>query len=246
MRRGCDTLCAVHRRAWIICAALAACGGGSDGGVDGGSVPTGDGGAGGSDGGSGGGGGGADAGGTGTSIQGCWEVCAVAGDCGTGTAITDADNYECDDGRCRWLGCNSTPECTAAFGTAGYVCAAVAGGLPTCVPACDVAGDCALVGGGAYDADNYRCTGGACEWTGCNSTAECNELPGGPYVCARSEGAAFDSCLYACAMPADCDQGTPLASADNYECVDGACRWTGCNDSSECTGAFMSPDYVCY
>src|SRR6185503_5611329 len=53
----------------------------------------------------------------------CWETCDTVADCTfSANAVYDADNYACDDGKCRWTGCNSNAECSAGFPTAP-VCA---------------------------------------------------------------------------------------------------------------------------
>jgi hypothetical protein len=39
-----------------------------------------------------------------------------------GSALYDSDNYECAANRCKWLGCNSTAECTSSLMDPDYVC----------------------------------------------------------------------------------------------------------------------------
>jgi hypothetical protein len=41
--------------------------------------------------------------------------------------------------------------------------------ISTCQMACLDAADCAMTTTGAFDADNYACNDGACEWLGCHS-----------------------------------------------------------------------------
>lgn len=118
----------------------------------------------------------------GSDLPTCWPTCTTASDCATGSVLTDADNYVCDGGKCRWTGCNSTTECTSAFGSPDYRCEARGGAdIASCWPTCGTVADCAQASP-AYDADNYACTDGVCEYTGCNSTAECMAI-GADYVC---------------------------------------------------------------
>lgn len=56
---------------------------------------------------------------------------------------------------------------------------------------------------------------------------------------------SFPSCYRGCATATDCDQGTPLASADNFSCDDGVCAFLGCTSTQECVDAFQSSSYGC-
>jgi len=59
------------------------------------------------------------------SVATCLEQCTAPADCVTaGSALYDADNWECDAGACRWLGCASQAECRQGLGE-GYVCQAL-------------------------------------------------------------------------------------------------------------------------
>jgi hypothetical protein len=171
----------------------------------------------------------------------CQLGCTTASDCGQATAAYDADNYECDQGVCVWTGCNSTAECTETFQSQNYVCA-VRGelALPSCYPTCSAPADCVLGDSSLYDADNYACDQGACVWTGCNSSPECVEGLADPDALCRD-----DLCWPGCQTVADCVLPGALYDGDNYECDQGACRWTGCNSTAECTDTLMNPDYVC-
>ena len=211
----------------------------------------GDGGGGGGEGGGGGGGEGVDAGpgegSEGDPIPACWLGCESPADCNLGTALSDADNYSCEEGRCIYQGCNSTAECAEALQSADYACGTVAGlDIPACHKICGAAADCALPSA-AFDEDNYRCPDGLCEYTGCNGDAECAASFGDAYGC-RTEGLAVPACSLRCAGPSDCAiaGGGALHDADNYECAeDGYCRWVGCNGTAECTSTFMDARYVC-
>jgi hypothetical protein len=68
------------------------------------------------------------------------------------------------------------------------------------------------------------------------------------YVCRDTAALLFPglegvrACVYACQAAADCAMPSAGAAfdADNYACIDGACVWTGCNSTEECT-----PGQVC-
>jgi hypothetical protein len=165
----------------------------------------------------------------------CTGSCNTAADCGAGTAADDQDNYRCDMGVCIPLGCNNDTECAAQ--SPGAVCRPYpALGRPTCQKACNAAGDCANATP-AFDADNVRCTNGACEYTGCNNSAECEgTFPGMTAVC-FDEGTGIATCHPVCSVPADCSLGGPLVDGDNYRCDDGICIYLGCHNDAECAPA---------
>lgn len=120
--------------------------------------------------------------------------------------------------------------------------------MPVCVASCGTAADCGAGPAGSIgDADNYSCDAGACVWTGCNSTAECVTAYGVTTVtCAAAFGSPTPTCWPTCATAADCgNAASPIAGEDNYACDGGMCRWTGCNDTAECTSAYQSSAYRC-
>jgi hypothetical protein len=49
----------------------------------------------------------------------CVHTCEVPADCSAGVAYSDADNYACEAGVCRYTGCNSDSECQTI---GAYVC----------------------------------------------------------------------------------------------------------------------------
>jgi hypothetical protein len=54
-----------------------------------------------------------------------------------------------------------------------YECATIAGStLKSCLHTCSVPADCVLSNNALQDADNYECSSGVCQYTGCNSNAE--------------------------------------------------------------------------
>ncbi len=123
----------------------------------------------------------------GSAVPSCYPSCAVPANCAiAGSPLYDASHFACNGGVCEWQGCSSTADCEAQYPGLGYACDNLAGaGIDTCYPTCTAPADCAIAGGGAlYDASHYACTGGLCEWTGCQSTAECQAaFPTLDYVC---------------------------------------------------------------
>jgi len=180
-------------------------------------------------------------------IPACVFRCNTAADCNFGSAVNDADNYACTDGACVYHGCNNTQECVDTYQSTNYACGNV-GGLPfdTCLQKCGAPADCATASA-AYDADNYRCTGGLCEYIGCNSDQECTTSFGSGYGCHAIAGLAYPVCQARCTTAGDCAiaNGGTLYDADNYACDGGYCRWTGCNSTSECTDSLMNSGYEC-
>jgi hypothetical protein len=115
--------------------------------------------------------------GQGSGMKGCVHTCSTTADCSSGVAYMDADNYACEAGACRYLGCNNDAECQTI---GAYACRDQGSGTRYCVHTCSVAADCSS--GVAYaDADNYACEAGVCRYTGCISDTECQAL--GAYVC---------------------------------------------------------------
>jgi hypothetical protein len=125
---------------------------------------------------------------TGGGIPTCSEVCGSAADCASPSPAVDADNYACERGTCRYLGCRNDDECTATFGAAGgaWRCTVLfAGGLPSCTEVCRTAADCASAAP-SVDADNYVCESGTCRYLGCRNDMECRDTFGastGDWVC---------------------------------------------------------------
>ena len=111
----------------------------------------------------------------GDDVSTCVPTCQTAADCGAqGNPLGDAGHFACNAGKCQWLGCKSTAECSSALHTNRVACEKLQGAtLPTCVPTCTKAADCAIPGSKLNDADHFTCKAGRCEWLGCRSTAEC-------------------------------------------------------------------------
>lgn len=180
----------------------------------------------------------------------CKQGCATANDCiiNGGGAAYDVDNYACNKGACDYTGCNSDAECTETFPNLGYVCRTSVPGYPAgCIKGCVAASDCAINGAGpAYDADNYTCSNGGCQYKGCNSDAEC-QFAGPQYICKSFAPGAAPACYTACQTAADCPPANagPAFDVDNYSCSEGFCKYDGCNSDGECDASFPKPGYVC-
>jgi len=183
----------------------------------------------------------------------CQMWCSSVADCVTASAAYDADNYECDEGVCRYTGCTSDAECQESMMSSQYVCRD-RDGMALCLQQCGVAGDCGT-GTPAYDGDNYECSGGLCEYTGCNTDGECSaSFMSDAYVCRDALPpdtglplpTALQNCVLACDTVADCETPSAAFDADNYECDSGGvCRYQGCNTDGECQASFSSDQYVC-
>jgi hypothetical protein len=119
--------------------------------------------------------------------------------------------------------------------------------VPYCIQTCESASDCVpSPASGLTDENNYNCNAdGNCEYTGCNTTDECQEAYSSDlYECTDSFGYGIPVCKRVCDVASDCSIGTPLYDTDNYTCNgDGFCEYTGCNDTTECEAAL--PGYVC-
>ena len=106
----------------------------------------------------------------------CAVACQGPADCDLGAGPAwDADNWACESGGCRYLGCTGDADCGA-----GQACRPSSGQLEVllgisadiCVPTCVTPRDCSL-GIEPATADNYACVDGACDWLGCLSDTEC-------------------------------------------------------------------------
>jgi hypothetical protein len=115
------------------------------------------------------------------------HTCTTPADCAVqGASLSDAGHFACNAGTCEWRGCKSTSECAAALHSTKYTCEQPEGAdVPTCLPTCRVAADCAVPGSGTLnDASHFACNAGRCEWRGCKSTSECaSNLHSANYVC---------------------------------------------------------------
>jgi hypothetical protein len=93
-----------------------------------------------------------------------------------------------------------------------------------------------VLAGPSWDEDNWTCDGG-CNYLGCHDDDECSASQ----VCRPFSGIlevllGYDApvCVTACQSAADCDLGSEPTTADNFECVDGGCKWLGCLGDGEC------------
>ncbi|MBP5406238.1 hypothetical protein J6Z19_03705 [bacterium] len=189
----------------------------------------------------------------------CVIGCKKASDCVPAgfNAITDADNYNCDNGRCVYLGCLSDAECdeiyeavTAATGRVYRCNKNGAYGYPECTPVCSEDADCDLYGQGsstqyAYDFDNYKCESGLCVYTGCLSDAECETTTySSDYKCLPQEydGKTLKICTISCSTAADCSNS--VYPEKFYECRNSQCVAKSCENDEWCA-EYMTDDYVC-
>lgn len=102
----------------------------------------------------------------------CSSPCSTAEDCakrGVGSAH-DANNYECTDGRCKYIACLSDEECVNSFADSRYTCRPNrVGGAPGC-----------YTGGCSSDADcrqtnnSFACIESNCLFVGCQEDADCS------------------------------------------------------------------------
>jgi hypothetical protein len=180
----------------------------------------------------------------------CHPTCTSAADCAFGGALYDQDNWACTEGTCEYKGCRSTQECTDQLRSPKYVCAPSAN-LPfnECFRTCSAAADCTSSSAPtAFDADNWACTGGKCEYKGCRSTQECTDTYESPdWTCAPSAGLSFNECVRTCSAAADCTSSSslPAFDADNWACTAGKCEYKGCSSTQECTDTHESSSWVC-
>ena len=189
----------------------------------------------------------------------CQYACETDSDCvlAGSNAITDADNYNCDNGRCVYLGCLSDAECdeiyevvTAATGRVYRCNKNGAYGYPECTPVCSEDADCDLYGQGsstqyAYDFDNYKCESGLCVYTGCLSDAECETTTySSDYKCLPQEydGKTLKICTISCSTAADCSNSAYPEKF--YECRNSQCVAKSCENDEWCA-EYMTEDYVC-
>jgi hypothetical protein len=111
----------------------------------------------------------------GDTVPTCHPTCSSPFDCAQPTMAFDADNWDCVDSHCEYLGCASTNECQASFASPNYACESLPGdAVPTCHPTCGSPADCAT-SSAAFDFDNWDCVDSHCIYLGCNSTDECQE-----------------------------------------------------------------------
>jgi hypothetical protein len=161
-------------------------------------------------------------------------------------ATQTEENWSCAAGYCEWLGCLGTAECQEAYPLVTNVVCNSTAATPTCTLSCLDASDCAQADKPLFDANNWACVGNFCVWTGCSSTAECQEaFPETALVC----GTYADTpvCVPPCSTPSNCvpDGAVDLFDAENWACTGGACEHLGCLSTEECTGSAHGPDSIC-
>ena len=103
-----------------------------------------------------------------------------------------------------------------------------------------------MIGSGspAFDADNYACVKGSCQYLGCNTDFECGALAAG-MVCRKAWGSPTAYCLQGCKAPKDCASTVAAYDASHFACDDGLCRYLGCAGDVECQQYLQKPNAVC-
>ena len=114
----------------------------------------------------------------------CLTKCAEVVDClpstYAGTAFDD-NNYACEGGLCRYLGCMSDEECTDSYKVAGeprtWECVEGNEGVGVCMASCFSPIDCVPAGSNEIlDSNNWACQESHCVYKGCQSTDECEKV----------------------------------------------------------------------
>lgn len=175
----------------------------------------------------------------------CQYACTTASDCvQTGSnAMTDEDNYKCENHKCVYLGCLSDTECDEVYGAVTAATGKVyrcnengAYGYPECTPECTSASDCAAgeTTDNAFDLDNYKCEGGRCVYSGCNSDSECQN-GGLDYMRCVPEKygeKTLNICAMGCETPADC--ANAVYPEEVYLCENQQCKMKNCESDEWC------------
>ncbi len=115
----------------------------------------------------------------------CMTPCESAQDCALPGDSENEDNWVCEDGGCRYLGCLNSFECVMDYGTR-FVCTDVLHiGTRGCTQSCESSADCVWTideAQLAWDEDNYNCekrTEGelypSCDYRGCVDNDECGD-----------------------------------------------------------------------
>jgi hypothetical protein len=141
------------------------------------------------------------------------------------------------------------------------------GQVASCHPTCQTAADCGAPGDPLYDSSHFACQAGLCQWQGCRSAAECSTAAhGGHFVCqpfhggpppagalpGQGAGPGVPVCVPACQQASDCVPHAPhgsavpgLMDASHFSCVAGACVWSGCRATAECSSAAHTAKIAC-
>lgn len=155
----------------------------------------------------------------------CVDDCQQPSDCAIMDPAFNADNWECVEGACKWLGCSGNNECNP-----GFVCHDPGIGIASCVADCGAPSDCSQ-NFGPFITSNYACDAGACVYLGCMDDGECDDLGPG-FVCSSATW-PVPTCVPPCFDASECTSPMPAYDFDNWSCIDGGCVWLGCKDG-EC------------
>jgi hypothetical protein len=167
----------------------------------------------------------------------CLRACEYPIDCVDqgNDAIHQVKNYLCTQNACVYKGCNTDAECEEFQPGMDYRCDATSGG---CVSPCLSPVDC-VSGWATSDADdnNYVCGDNrVCAYLGCLNDNECQIAYGSQYRCMDPMNTGIPVCQLSCSAPADCvrDLNVKYEDADNWECIDERCYYSGCQNDEEC------------
>jgi hypothetical protein len=140
------------------------------------------------------------------------ELCvAETPGCKTDQECTSAQTPFCVEGTCHQ--CNQDSACP---GTNSKCAQGV------CMSPCSNDANCPLL---------YACQNNACERTGCQSDRECAFITNNPRAKCTEK-----MCKTPCATDSDCSSMDP--TSNSFEaCVDGQCKFVGCETDTECRAA---------
>ncbi len=168
----------------------------------------------------------------------CKRRCVAPEDCARSGKSRDADNWECQDDACVFIGCRTDDECIQDWGPTKR-CAQHYSGVPDCLEACVTENDCDH----STDPRFYECRESLCQFVGCADDAQCGAIR--PHtVC--DETASPPQCVPGCNASSECrrrvsdDSGPLLISRWHYEegeCIDSVCTYAepaGCSETGEC------------
>ena len=163
----------------------------------------------------------------------CVPNCQTAADCATGQpgSFLDEDNYTCENGLCRYLGCLDSSECPQIGGSFNFVCTAPeAGKTPVCVLECMTPSDC--VNDPMESPDKFDCLNGGCFTKPCTEADVCKA----DQVCAPHAVVGDDNSEPVCTQPCNTVDDCNLAAngAQPAACDNGACVFRTCGSDADC------------
>lgn len=140
------------------------------------------------------------------------ELCVAAQPgCKSNQECTSAQTPFCVDGTCH--------QCDQDNACPGEMSKCAAG---VCMSPCTDDTNCPLL---------FACQDNACVQTGCTSDRECAFITKNPRAVCKDE-----KCQSPCASDSDCSSMDPM-NASFQACVDGECKFVGCESDTECRAA---------